>query len=148
VTMTTVGYGDKAPKTAAGRVVAVLWMASALFIVQPVLAASDLCYLGSLAANKSEKQLEELYERRIEGQLLTGRGKVLSIYHTSGEGLDGKYEVEIACSPKVLVKLQTNGFAIERFGAAKGVIVSFRGECFKIHKSAGVIYMVVRAVIR
>jgi hypothetical protein len=62
-------------------------------------------------------QLDAFYERQIEGRLLTGRGKVERIVATSGEGVDGKYEVEIMCSPKVVVKLQTNGFAIERAGA-------------------------------
>lgn len=33
VTMTTVGYGDKAPKTQAGRTIAVIWMFTAVIIV-------------------------------------------------------------------------------------------------------------------
>lgn len=33
VTMTTVGYGDKAPRTPAGRVIAVVWMFAAILII-------------------------------------------------------------------------------------------------------------------
>jgi ABC-type amino acid transport substrate-binding protein len=33
VTMTTVGYGDKAPKTKAGRIIAMIWMFSAIVII-------------------------------------------------------------------------------------------------------------------
>ena len=33
VTMTTVGYGDKAPKTKAGRVIAMIWMFTAIVII-------------------------------------------------------------------------------------------------------------------
>jgi polar amino acid transport system substrate-binding protein len=33
VTMTTVGYGDKAPKTAAGRIIAVLWMLASVALI-------------------------------------------------------------------------------------------------------------------
>jgi ABC-type amino acid transport substrate-binding protein len=33
VTMTTVGYGDKAPKTAGGRMVAVIWMFSSIILI-------------------------------------------------------------------------------------------------------------------
>jgi len=92
--------------------------------------------------------MEELYEREIEGRLLTGQGKVVSVISTSGEGTDGKYEVKIACSPEVMVTLQTNGFWIERSRAVKGAMVSFSGECFQIYKSMDTIYCVVRATIR
>jgi len=59
VTMTTVGYGDKAPKTQAGRTIAIVWMFSAVIIVSGFTAtiASTLT-VNSLAAEI--KQLEDL----------------------------------------------------------------------------------------
>ena len=39
VTMTTVGYGDKSPKTAGGRIVALIWMFTALIIISSFTAA-------------------------------------------------------------------------------------------------------------
>ncbi|WP_197443540.1 transporter substrate-binding domain-containing protein [Maioricimonas rarisocia] len=39
VTMTTVGYGDKVPKTSAGRVVGFIWMFAGLFIIASFTAA-------------------------------------------------------------------------------------------------------------
>lgn len=126
----------------------VIWLAVSLIIVQPLLASTNICALGSRAVAMSEAQIEELYEREIEGRLLTGQGKVVSVISTSGEGTDGKYEVKIACSPEVMVTLQTNGFWIKRSGAVKGATVSFSGECFKIYKSMGNVYCVVKATIR
>lgn len=59
VTMTTVGYGDKAPKTQTGRTIAIVWMFSAVIIVSGFTAtiASTLT-VNSLAA-KIER-LEDL----------------------------------------------------------------------------------------
>ncbi len=39
VTMTTVGYGDKAPKTAAGRIVALVWMFTGIVLISGFTAA-------------------------------------------------------------------------------------------------------------
>ena len=39
VTMTTVGYGDKAPKTLGGRLVAIVWMFTGVIIISSFTAA-------------------------------------------------------------------------------------------------------------
>lgn len=123
------------------------WVIAALFIVQPALAA-DIYALGAKAAGLSDKEIDALYSRQIEGQLVTGRGEVGRVTATSGEGLDGKYEVIIICSPEVRIKLQTNGFWVDRFKVKKGAVVSFTGQCNQIHKSLSYVYAVVRATIR
>lgn len=59
VTMTTVGYGDKAPKTNAGKAIAIIWMFTAVIIISSFTAtiASTLT-VNSLEANI--KGLEDL----------------------------------------------------------------------------------------
>jgi ABC-type amino acid transport substrate-binding protein len=58
VTMTTVGYGDKAPRTLGGRLVALIWMFTSLILVAGFTAA----IAASLTAN------------RLEADPLRGRG--------------------------------------------------------------------------
>jgi polar amino acid transport system substrate-binding protein len=48
VTMTTVGYGDKAPKTTGGRVVGLIWMFTSLIII----ASFTASIAASLTANR------------------------------------------------------------------------------------------------
>lgn len=50
VTMTTVGYGDKSPKTFLGRLVAVVWMFTAVIIISS--------FTGSIAASLTSKGLQ------------------------------------------------------------------------------------------
>ena len=78
VTMTTVGYGDKAPRTTAGRAIAVVWMFAAVIIISTFtgLIASSLtesriggairgqddlagAAVGSIAGSSSEDWLDE-----------------------------------------------------------------------------------------
>lgn len=49
VTMTTVGYGDKAPKTTAGRIIAVVWMFAAIIIIST--------FTGLIASSLTESRL-------------------------------------------------------------------------------------------
>ena len=60
VTMTTVGYGDKAPKTNAGKTIAIVWMFTAVIIISSFTAtiASTLT-VNSLGADINN--LEDLY---------------------------------------------------------------------------------------
>lgn len=49
VTMTTVGYGDKAPRTFAGRLIAVVWMFAAVIIIST--------FTGMIASSLTESRL-------------------------------------------------------------------------------------------
>lgn len=49
VTMTTVGYGDKAPRTAAGRAIATVWMFAAILIIST--------FTGMIASSLTESRL-------------------------------------------------------------------------------------------
>jgi polar amino acid transport system substrate-binding protein len=51
VTMTTVGYGDKTPKTVGGRVIALIWMFTALIIIAG--------FTGAIASSLTVGELEE-----------------------------------------------------------------------------------------
>jgi ABC-type amino acid transport substrate-binding protein len=51
VTMTTVGYGDKAPRTVAGRILALIWMFAAIIIISGFTAAiASALTVGQLAS--------------------------------------------------------------------------------------------------
>lgn len=82
VTMTTVGYGDKAPKSTGGRIVALIWMFTAIIIISGFTAAiassltvntlgqsvDDLTSLrkmevGTVSASASERFLKDNYIR-------------------------------------------------------------------------------------
>ena len=56
VTMTTVGYGDKAPKTPAGRAIAIIWMFTAVIIISSFTAT----IASTLTVNTLEAKIENL----------------------------------------------------------------------------------------
>ncbi len=64
VTMTTVGYGDKAPVTTGGRIVALIWMFAALIIVSSFTAA----IASALTVNQLDSKIKtqnDLYNVRV-----------------------------------------------------------------------------------
>lgn len=70
VTMTTVGYGDMAPKTIGGRIIALFWMFASLLIVSSVIA-------GVASALTVAK-----IDRLISTPADLARGKIASIEHS------------------------------------------------------------------
>jgi ABC-type amino acid transport substrate-binding protein len=101
VTMTTVGYGDKAPKTVGGRVVALIWMFAAIIIISSLTAAiasaltvsqleakisgpEDLprVEVGTIASSTSEKYLQNnninfnIFESPKEGLEAVAEGEI------------------------------------------------------------------------
>ncbi len=67
VTLTTVGYGDRAPLTTAGRIVAGTWMVVSMVIVSSLIAGLASAFTVTLSEQGTEAftSLEDLRNRRI-----------------------------------------------------------------------------------
>jgi polar amino acid transport system substrate-binding protein len=65
VTMTTVGYGDKAPKTKLGRVIAMVWMFSAIVLISGFTAT----VASTLTVNSLSRNIEDLEDLRNTDKL-------------------------------------------------------------------------------
>jgi ABC-type amino acid transport substrate-binding protein len=90
VTMTTVGYGDKAPKTAAGRTVALVWMFTSLLIISGFTAAiASALTVGAL--DSPIAGAEDLSEVRVASVAGSSSGDWLArrgIAFTASTGVD------------------------------------------------------------
>jgi polar amino acid transport system substrate-binding protein len=73
VTMTTIGYGDKTPKTSGGRAVAILWMFGSLVLIS--LLSTTL--VSRLTAERVENN-ELVNDIRLDGE------KLAAVEHSSG----------------------------------------------------------------
>jgi polar amino acid transport system substrate-binding protein len=60
VTMTTVGYGDKAPKTKAGKIIAIIWMFTAIITISGFTGA----IASTLTVQSLERNIEDLEDLR------------------------------------------------------------------------------------
>lgn len=64
VTMTTVGYGDKSPKTTGGRIVALVWMFTAIMIISGF-TASIISSLSTTELETSSDNISDFKKREI-----------------------------------------------------------------------------------
>lgn len=101
VTMTTVGYGDKAPLTPGGRVVAVIWMFASIVLISSLTASIS----ASLTTEKLQGKVrgpQDLPHVRVGSirdsrplQWLAENGATASPYEVIGAGLDAIVRNEI-----------------------------------------------------
>lgn len=84
VTMTTVGYGDKAPKSRLGRIVAVIWMLTAIVTIS--------AFTGTIASSLTVQSLG----RNIEDLEDLRNSKMIgSVNASSSEAFLNAYDIEI-----------------------------------------------------
>ena len=102
VTMTTVGYGDKSPKTTGGRIVGLIWMFAAIILISSITAGitssltvkklgwtnNDLSsfkdlYIGTITKSATEQRLQNNYWNNLKS------------YHTLDELLQGLNNGEV-----------------------------------------------------
>jgi ABC-type amino acid transport substrate-binding protein len=124
VTMTTVGYGDKAPKTFGGRIVALFWMFASLIIIAGLTAsiAASLTTKTLQEAGLSDRPLTELkvgvLEESSPEAFARQRGAVTTSFNSIQEALaalsQGQVDVVLHDAPvlKYYVRTQFDGLAV------------------------------------
>jgi len=85
VTMTTVGYGDKAPKTKIGRIIAMIWMFTAIIIISGFTAT----IASTLTVNTLSRNIEDLQDLR-------NTENIGSVFASSGEDYLKRNQIEIS----------------------------------------------------
>lgn len=101
VTMTTVGYGDKSPRTTGGRIVALVWMFTAIIIISSFTASiassltvNQLSYDIS-GPNDLRNYATGTVEASSSAKYLTNIGIAYKTYDTPSEGLQAMREGEL-----------------------------------------------------
>ena len=103
VTMTTVGYGDKAPKTFGGRIVGLVWMFVSVITVSgftaAIASALTVSQLGSTVSGSSDLPRPEVQVGSVDlttsAAYLRGRHIEFESFSTPGEGLEALARGEI-----------------------------------------------------
>lgn len=101
VTMTTVGYGDKAPKTLGGRIVALIWMFTAIVVISSFTAGiASIVTVSNISSSVSG--LGDLHKIRVgsvkeafSGKDLDSRNISFRSYKSVEQGLRALKEREI-----------------------------------------------------
>jgi ABC-type amino acid transport substrate-binding protein len=124
VTLTTIGYGDKAPVTAAGRAVAMLWMLIGL-AVSAGLTAATVTLAGTDGEVAAPEDFRDRAVATVEGTtaqtFLAREGVEAAAFGSVTEALEaldaGQAEIVVAAAPTLAHVTRENGrldFAVRR----------------------------------
>ena len=130
------------------HILVVVCVVLTLLTVQPAFAGNDICILASQVVDMAPEKFDDFYKQNIDRRLLTGRGKILKLKQTGGQGANENIQARISCSEKVIIIIRTNEFGVLKAKAKVGDVVSFTGECTKMYKSYGIVYGHMRATTR
>lgn len=118
VTMTTVGYGDKSPRTLGGRVVALVWMFAAIIVISSFTAAIT----SSLTVSRLGAEIdgiEDIEDRRVgtladsaSAEWLESNGFRTAIFDSLAAGLEAVAEGDVVA---VLYDAPLIGHALQEF---------------------------------
>ncbi|MEM7571449.1 MAG: transporter substrate-binding domain-containing protein [Bacteroidota bacterium] len=118
VTMTTVGYGDKAPKSRLGRVIAMVWMFTAIIIISGFTAT----IASTLTVNSLSRTIEDIedlrdlstlgsvYASSSEDFLRLNQIEVTQLYESPTEALSAlaRQEIEVLVYDQTVLDYQIN----------------------------------------
>lgn len=127
VTMTTVGYGDKSPKTLGGRIVGFIWMFAAIIMISSLTAgiASSLTYQSLQGTIQSLNDLENMKVSTISG---SSADELLSQYNIKSKKVDflsdaikqvSEEQVDVIVYDKPILK-----YAIEESEMSRDILIS------------------------
>ncbi|WBL23905.1 transporter substrate-binding domain-containing protein [Zunongwangia sp. HRR-M8] len=87
VTMTTVGYGDKSPRTTGGRIVGLIWMFMAIIIISS-LTASIASSLTVKSINDEISGISDLNRFNVGTVVSSSAAELLDLYNVKSEKLN------------------------------------------------------------
>jgi len=108
VTMTTVGYGDKAPATRGGRFIGLIWMFAAILLISGLTAG----IASALTVNNIERKINGIEDlRRFESGSIEGSGtaEYLEIY-----GLPNRYFKDVTAGLEAVQNDEIDVFLFDR----------------------------------